>query len=245
MKNFVINFLEWNKERVFDIKSMMFQGELFGNEWAFRNLGIVVLIVNILIAALLLLVSLVLLPIGIILIIINVLYIIYKTIINSTYFNNSYIKKSLKEYENSLNEKNTYYLTSITGSQKFDCIVLESNIDEFLIKFFNNFNNTYRTHETNTNKYICGISRRRSIGDLYLICKNYFPDTNLDDVIISLIKLVNSDKLGISKCSDIKKYVFVKKNDYTGNYQDKNLEFIHGINFKQLITYYERNGRLS
>lgn len=245
MANFIIDLLEFNKKKVKEFKSIAFKDKLWGSEWAYDNLGIIVALITVLMVLAIATLSLLILPITIVMIIINAVYTIVKRIFKSAFLRVKYIKKSLNEYEGRLNKRSTYYLKQHTAAKSWDCVVLDPSIEEFLIKFFNVYNRSYSTYRSGTDELICRNYRRRSVGDLYLICKNYFPDTNLDEVLISLIKLVKSDKLAVSKCSEIKKYVFVTKDSYTGNYLDKELDFIKGINFEQLIAYYERSRRLS
>lgn len=246
MANFVIGFLEWNRKSLEKNKSIVFSDEAyFGNKWIYKYLGIVVIITHAILitgVALLLLFSL---PIAFASWIIDCIYNLIKTIAGSSYIHGKHIKKSLIEYEAHLNGKNLYYLVSKTRDHEWSCVVLEDNLEEFIIKFFKSYNKSYDTYDLITHKQVCRAYRRRSIGDIYLICKNYFPDTNLDAVIKCLIRLVKADILAVSKCSDIKKYVFVQKDSYTGNYVAQDIEFIKGINFQQLIAYYERNGGLS
>lgn len=244
MANFVIDFLIFNRNKIDEIKHMTFDGEIFGNKWIWENLSIVVALCNTLIVAAIFIMSLLMFPLMVIMCTINIFYSIYLYLSKTIFFKSKYIKKSLKEYELSLNGKDTYYLGDNTNGN-WKCINLNPDMEEFIKTFFNRYNLTYFTYESSTDKLVCKRHRRRSVGDIYLICKNYFPDTNLDEVIKCLIRLVNSNTLAVSKCSDIKKYVFVKKDSYTGNYMTKELEFMREINFEQLITYYERNGGLS
>jgi hypothetical protein len=246
MANFIIKILEKNREHVESLKdSVVSRNGFFLNEWAYDNLGIIVALYTVFVLIFIALFAIFMLPISIVMISINACYKGFKAIRGSYYFYRKHIRESIKEYEASLNKKNTYFLCDKGDLNDWTCIVLESQLEEFLIKFFNHYNSTYDTYEMNTNECVCTRYRRRSIGDLYLICKSYFPDTNLDEVIICLIKLVNDNVIAVSKCSDIKRYVFVKKDTYTGNYQNKEVEFISGVNFEQLTAYYERNGRMS
>ena len=245
MANFIIRFLEFNKEKTREIKGMVFNDELLGNKWAFDNLGILVLVCEVILLSVVALVSLLKIPVGMVMISINAIYSLFKLIVGHTYWNKFYIRKSLNDYETSLNKRNSYFLCDKQRGGDWTCVVLDPNMEDFIAKFFKNLNATYDTYEMNSNKLICRRHKKRSIGDTYLVCKNYYPEATLDDVIKCLIRLINSEIIAVSKCSEINKYVFVKKDSYINNYRTKDLEFIKGINFEQLTKYYERNGGLS
>jgi hypothetical protein len=241
MANFIIGILEKNKEHVHDFKEVVFnRNSFFAGKWAYDNLGIFVIFCNAIVYFAVIIFVLLATPIAATMVVINAVYNLCKLIVGTTFFYKRLIKKSLIEYEDSLKKRKTYYLSDTRNGCEWKCIVLDPNIEDFISKFFKNFNLIYDTYETDTNRIICRRHRRRSIGDLYLICKSYYPDTRLDDVIKCLIKLIKSETIAVSKCSDIKKYVFVLKDSYTNNHMDKDVEFIHGVSFKQLITYYGR-----
>ena len=246
MANFIISLLELNKRKVKYFKEIVFSDrKLFGNKWIFKNLGAIVIIIETILFLATAFVSLICFPFALMMAIIDDIYNFLKSTLYFRYFSKKYIEDSIKEHELRLNEKNLLCLKDIHNIHNWECLVLESNLDEFLSKFFRTYNNSYDTYDAVNKKLICRRFKRRSIGDIYLICKNYYPDTNLDDVIIGLIKLIKAETLAVSKCSDIKKYVFVRKDNYTGNYMTQDVEFIHGISFQQLMAYYERNRRLS
>lgn len=49
---------------------------------------------------------------------------------------------------------------------------------------------------------------RRSLGDIYRISKQYYPNVTLIEVLQALIKMLDKGDIGGSRCNQIKKYVF-------------------------------------
>jgi len=56
----------------------------------------------------------------------------------------------------------------------------------FLIKFFKEWNNDKRTIFKDDSTQQTPVGRRRSLGDVYMICKYYFPEVTLKEVIQQL-----------------------------------------------------------
>lgn len=88
--------------------------------------------------------------------------------------------------------------------------------EEFLYKFFNEWNNT-NSETTKITKWVdddvtqCECGKRRSLGDLYMILKYYFPTITVKDVLVILyIKLPTRLTNGFrtSKCNQIHKRVW-------------------------------------
>lgn len=55
--------------------------------------------------------------------------------------------------------------------------------------------------------------RRRSLGDIYLVTKTYFPDVKIQDVVKVLVDLCEKDIIKASYCTTINKYVFHTDSD--------------------------------
>lgn len=80
-------------------------------------------------------------------------------------------------------------------------------LSTFIKKFFIDYNYNYETVNKN-NKVICATGRRRSLGDIYLICKHYYPNCTIIEVFKELVALLNLGNINTQKCSNIRKYVF-------------------------------------
>lgn len=91
-------------------------------------------------------------------------------------------------------------------------------LQEFLINFINDYNNRFNTVYYNSGNTQTSCGRRRSLGDIYMICKFYFPNIELIDVVkllygefltTDVFKRPNTSKdLRTSYCSTINKRVW-------------------------------------
>lgn len=110
----------------------------------------------------------------------------------------------LKNYEQELLSKNgLYYLKDFTFDEKFD-------LYQFVNYFIISLNNRYYTYKKE-DVLVCRSHKRRSLGDIFLICKTYYPDCTIEDVLKVLINLCETQKIAGSRCSDIHKFVFHKQ----------------------------------
>ena len=106
--------------------------------------------------------------------------------------------------------------------------------DEFIQRFIIEFNNNYSTYQDG--KLICNKDRRRSLGDIFLICKYYYPEVTMQRVLIELLKLLNNRYIAGSYCNTIHKYVFHKSSRHIGR-SDK-VEYSNEINFGHILDAY-------
>lgn len=232
MANFIVDFLEWNRKTHDRAKRIVIDQD--NDHWVIKHLGFLPLTLTVLACTLLFIAAIVTYPIFLLKMIINAPYVFYLWIINQSLWRDWYIKRQILKYEKYLNSKPTYDLRTSPNSI---LIHVPNDLNEFLRHFFKEYNNKYITYQGSN--IICKQNRRRSVEDIYLICKNYLPDVTLDDVLRNLVSLIDEDFLSTSKCSDINRYVFALKGPYAGLYVEKELDFMNGVNFKQLIEYYE------
>jgi len=237
MANFVKWLLEKNNKELFKIKRLVFSdSEGNSDTWVVKHLALIMILANTVVFVFLAAMAVFLLPVFILMCILNAPYAFYLWVLELPYFKNKYIKKELLIYEAKLNKEVFYDLRS---SPTLILVHVPTTCELFLRKFFTEYNNKYYTYGICTDELICDRSRRRTVHDLYLICKGYYSDVTLNDVLKILIGFVNEGFIGVSKCGDINKYVFKLKDNYTGIYTDRELDFVNGINFKQLMKYYE------
>jgi len=107
------------------------------------------------------------------------------------------------------------------------------SLNNFLRDFFIK-NNNYTTY-WGINQ-ICDPGRRRSLGDIYLICKYYFPGVTIEQVIKHLIKQLKKGHIGASYCNTIHKYVFHTQNT---NWEKSARTEYNNLNFKDILEIYE------
>lgn len=84
-------------------------------------------------------------------------------------------------------------------------------IKEFLCKFFEYYNDERNTIYCNDSTIQTPVNKRRSLGDIYMICKYYFPNITLKEVCkLLFIDLHNHYESGFrtSYCSQINKRVW-------------------------------------
>ena len=122
----------------------------------------------------------------------------------------------------------------------------EFNIKNKILKLFVNYLMNINCYTIIKNHNIdnkqCHNYARRSILDVWSIIKNYYPESNFDEFLKAIIKLIHEEKLYISKCSDIGKYVLYTSKISTFNGFEKPLEIYgneNNITFEDLITYYK------
>ncbi len=112
---------------------------------------------------------------------------------------------------------------------------LPKTVKEFLINFFTTYNNDHATIYVDGKDVQTTTGRRRSLGDIYKICKYYYPNVTLTEVVKLLFKdLQIHFKTGFrhSYCGVINKRVFYYSPQETNFEQDtradeygKNLEY--------------------
>jgi len=141
------------------------------------------------------------------------------------------VRSVINNYYNQIIPANKYYY--LKGYKPYDNLSLE----DFIYRFIKVYNDMYCTYEVGDNYYICDTSRRRSAHDIYLICKNYYKDITIDEVLTILVNLRNNNEIKGSYCNTIHRYVYHN----TSNHRDDNdqTEYQNGIKFKDLINAYK------
>lgn len=140
------------------------------------------------------------------------------------------IGKIIDNYEKELLKDANYY--------HLDKYVLNRELD--LKTFIKNFVREYSKQHTTYHdmRFICDRNRRRSLGDIFLICRCYFPNCTLKEVLGYLIELLENSEIYGSYCSTIEKYVFhYQTRTY---YTDQKVEYSEDLKFKDFIKYYEK-----
>ncbi len=89
--------------------------------------------------------------------------------------------------------------------------VSKLGLHDFLIKFFEEWNNTKTTIFVESGLVQTEVGKRRSLGDIYMICKYYFPEITLKEVIGELYINISPDMpsgFRSSYCNTIHKRVW-------------------------------------
>ena len=109
---------------------------------------------------------------------------------------------------------------------------------KFILRFLRNINNEYYTVDSKTNRVTCRLGARRSIKDIYLIVKYYFPEITFEQVLEDIVTLYNQDFINGSFCSDVRLYVFYTDQISSARNSDRTLELSQELTFKDLINYF-------
>ncbi len=84
------------------------------------------------------------------------------------------------------------------------------SLEEFILLFINKLNREFITVTNNptVNFDVCGIRKRRSLGDIFLITLHYYPSVTVKEVHETLHNLYTKEKITGIYCTDIKKRVY-------------------------------------
>lgn len=108
---------------------------------------------------------------------------------------------TLKEIENNLLHEcpNFYKLDGYLHDHK-------KPLEVFLEEFVLHLRNKYVTVSNNAkiNFVVCGVGKNRTIGEIFLIARYYYPDCSYKEVRFSLTK---NKKIQIIKCGDVDDFV--------------------------------------
>lgn len=102
--------------------------------------------------------------------------------------------------------------------------VRRESIAEFLVKFFKNWNSTRNTIYVDDSTVQTEMNKRRSLGDIFAICRYYYPTCTLKEVAKALYVTLPetiTDGFRSSYCSMINKRVFYYDNEEGNGVFDK------------------------
>ena len=109
---------------------------------------------------------------------------------------------------------------------------------KFILRFLRNINNEYYTVDSKTNRVTCRLGARRSIKDIYLIVKYYFPEITFKQVLEDIVYLFKEKLINGSYCNDVRLYVFYPEVVSSARNPEKILELSQELTFKDLINYF-------
>jgi hypothetical protein len=119
-----------------------------------------------------------------------------------------------------------------------EVISKHSDYKQFILEFLRNYNSKHYTYSSYKNQQICDSNRRRSMFDIYLITKYYYPEVTFEMVVDSLIFFVKTKAINTSYCNTVQKYVFyVSSISYYNNLNNK-LENDNMLTMDNLINYF-------
>lgn len=147
------------------------------------------------------------------------------------------IDKIMISWEKKLLKKNSKYILLENNSSRLPLLISDNReLYQFINDFILRYNNRYLTY-TISESFVCDIYKRRSLGDIFLICRAYYPNCTIIDVLKVLIKLIHESYISGSRCSTIEKFVF-----YSGGRDsalNSNVEYCNELTFNKIIEYYK------
>lgn len=118
-------------------------------------------------------------------------------------------------------------------------------LKEFIYNFLTQWNNEYETRDIESDEDFDTLETKRSLEDIYSICKYYYPDCKLKDLLQCLFELCSENKIfGKWYCHTICKYVFsaeytaydrftVRRDIIAGNMRMTTYDVFKELGFKQ------------
>lgn len=108
-------------------------------------------------------------------------------------------------------------------------------LEEFITNFIAKYNNAYNTTYVSNGQVQTEAGRRRSLGDIYMLSKHYYPECNLHDVIkfLYITGPTTIKALGSLKCGTINKRVWWLFG--SPRFDDKGVADEYGYTFQQYI----------
>lgn len=126
----------------------------------------------------------------------------------------------LKNYANDCEKQINGYLALAKRYDPEDFLEISKDItlQQFIKTLVRQYNYKYDTvfvkNEYST-RVQCFSGKRRSLGDIYLICKHYYPNCKIEEVLSILINLLQNKEIYGSYCTTIHKYVFHLSSTFT------------------------------
>ncbi len=149
---------------------------------------------------------------------------------NKEKYDRIYVKQVIQDYEKKLLENGTYNLGKEFG--------IQCSLYDFIYKFIRQHTSQLDTYDKNGLLICDRYHVRRSLGDTFLVCKHYFPECTLEQVIKHLIYYLQIRYIGGYRCNDIKKFVYHMNTSYH-NLND-NLEYGEGLKWQDIVDTYKK-----
>lgn len=117
--------------------------------------------------------------------------------------------------------------------EDFKVPIKRTSLKTFINNFINEYNMTHNTLFVKDNTIQTRQSKHRSSGDIYKICKFYFPNKSfkLETIMRILYELIQEKQIITQYCYGVGKRVFLYYNPYFRNYQIKKELDEYGLTF--------------
>lgn len=118
--------------------------------------------------------------------------------------------------------------------------VARLNLEQFVIRFLTEWNNERATIYADDRTVQTPIKRRRSLGDIYMICKYYYPNVTVDEVARLLYVTLHTTLRGrgfrTSRCNQILKRVWYVSPGISDSIHNQDIDDEYGHNWNWWIT---------
>ena len=173
----------------------------------------------------------------------NIIYFIFKIIIYIKYKNKmnntgSVITTALNKLSIELLKKDEHYTLKNILTNDYLIINRETSLEEFIFDFVRTYNFYYFTIGSPRRYVVCEGGKRRSLGDIFLISKEHYPNCTIEEVLKILIKLYDIGNINGSYCTNICKYVFYHTCQSRYRDADCQVEYESDLKFSDYINYY-------
>lgn len=105
---------------------------------------------------------------------------------------------------------------------------LPNTLEKFLYQFFHELNNEHNTIYVIDKRFHTEMGMRRSLGDIFMICKYYFKKCTLIDVLKVLYSDLFDEGWRTSYCFNVEKRMWYYDEDDDSGVFDKNKEDEYG-----------------
>lgn len=121
----------------------------------------------------------------------------------------------IKEVEKMILDKDLHLSLN---SEIVDEAIRTDSLETFLENFFTSYNNKFSTYYKDSEKVQTSRGRYRSLGDVFLICRNYYPECTLAEVLYYMIEVLPA-KIALFTwyCPDINKRVWFLRYNEVGD----------------------------
>lgn len=120
------------------------------------------------------------------------------------------LKERLYQIQEDLDKSPNLYLRGYKRESRFE----EWSLKDFIFQLLTKLSETCVTVNELNDEVYCKKSKRRSIGDIYRICKYYYSDVSLFEVQYTLAKLCKENLIGFFYCNHNKSRVYMSRRFY-------------------------------
>ncbi len=115
------------------------------------------------------------------------------------------VKDTLRSVELKLSKEKPLFLGKFKSEFSFG----DWEMKDFILDLLVSLSEDNETRDSATGAVTCKKARRRSLGDIYQLCRYYYNDVTLEEVQLCLAELHKEKKIGYFYCNSTKKRVYM------------------------------------